>query len=86
MAKNEITFHNKTEIKAQAQVFTGHTLVSSCIAGPGETCTLPVESLRYDIYLKNGTTGWELTRKLDSQAKTFTLMKERQGWFVLTES
>jgi len=85
MAKTEITFHNKTEIKAQAQIFAGRTLVSTCLAGPGETCILPAESVRYDIYLRNGATGWELARKLDSEAKTLTLMKQREGWYVITE-
>jgi len=86
MVKTEITFHNKTEIKAQAQIFTGDTLVSTCTAGPGETCVLPTESARYDIFLRNGATGWEIARKLNIEAKTLTLMKESKGWYVITES
>jgi hypothetical protein len=85
MLKSEITFHNKSEIKALAQIFTGRTLVSTCLAGPGETCILPTESARYDIFLRNGATGWEIARKLDSEAKTLTLMKQREGWYVITE-
>jgi hypothetical protein len=86
MAKKEITFHNKTEIKTQAQIFTGRTLVSTCTANPGETCVLPTESARYDIFLRNGATGWEIARKLDSEAKSLTLMKQREGWYVITEA
>ena len=41
MAKNEITFHNQATIKVLAQIFIGHTQVSACFAGPGESCTLP---------------------------------------------
>ena len=86
MTKTEITFHNKTEIKAQAQIFTGRVLVSTCTAGPGETCILPTESAQYDIFLRNGATGWEIARKLDSKAKTLTLMKQSKGWYEITES
>jgi hypothetical protein len=85
MVKTEITFHNKTEIRAQAQIFMGRTLVSTCIANPGETCVLPTESVRYDIFLRNGVTGWEIARKLDSEAKSLTLMREQKGWYVITE-
>jgi hypothetical protein len=86
MNNSEITFHNKTEIRALAQIFTGSDLISSCIASPGETCSLPTESDKYDIYLKNGATGWELARKLDSDAKSLTLIQERQGRYVITAS
>ena len=82
----EITFHNKTEIKALAQIFTGRTLVSTCLAAPGETCVMPAETAKYDIYFKNGATGWELARKLDSEAKSLTLMRHNQGRYVITES
>lgn len=80
-----ITFHNKTEIKAQAQIFAGRTLVSTCTANPGQTCVLPDVSEKYDIFLRNGATGWEIARKLDSEAKSLTLMKEKTGWYVITE-
>ncbi len=86
MTTTDITFHNKTEITAQAQIFAGRTLVSTCVAGPGETCILPAEAVRYDIFLRNGATGWEIARKLDSEAKNLTLMKPREGWYVMTES
>jgi hypothetical protein len=78
-------FHNNTKIKALAQIFTGHTLVSTCLAAPGETCVLPAETAKYDIFFKNGATGWEIARKLDSEAKSLTLIKEREGWYVITE-
>ncbi len=42
MAEQEITFHNNAEIKVQAQVYTGRTLVSTCLAAPGEIRTMPV--------------------------------------------
>ncbi|MBE2202349.1 MAG: hypothetical protein IAE79_27305 [Anaerolinea sp.] len=83
MTKPEITFHNKSEIKVQAQIFTGRTLVGTCVAGPGETRSLPTESVRYDIYFKNGVTGWEIAHKLDSEAKTLTLSQQK-GRYVIT--
>ncbi|MBP8000533.1 MAG: hypothetical protein KA314_12430 [Chloroflexi bacterium] len=83
MTETKITFHNKTEIKTQAQIYTGWTLISTCVAGPGETCVLPTQSLRYDIFLKNGITGWELARKLDSDDKTVTL-RQQGGRYVIT--
>jgi hypothetical protein len=83
MAETEVTFHNKAEIRVQAQIFIGQTFVSTCVAGPGETHTLPVESDRYDIYLKNSITGWGIARKLDSEAKTFTLSQQK-GRYVIT--
>ena len=83
MAEIEITFHNRIEIKVQAQVFTGRTLVSTCVAGPGETRSLPVSSICYDIFLKNGATGWEIARKLGSEAKTLTLSQQK-GRYVIT--
>jgi hypothetical protein len=86
MVKKEITLHNKTEIKAQAQIFIGRKLVSTGTANPGEICVLPTESERYDIFLRNGATGWEIARKLDSEAKTLTLMREQKGWYQITES
>jgi len=83
MADIEITFHNKTEIRTQAQIYTGLTLVSTCVAGPGDTCVLPGALGPYDIFLKNGVTGWELARKLDSEDKTVTLTR-RQGRYIIT--
>jgi len=83
MGKTDITFHNKAEIKVQAQIFVGRTLVSSCVAGPGEVRILPAKSVRYDIFFKNGATGWEIARKLESEAKTFTL-SQHKGRYIIT--
>jgi hypothetical protein len=49
---------------------------------PGETRILSSESLRFDIYFKNGATGWELARKLDSDATNFTLSKHQRQYTV----
>jgi hypothetical protein len=83
MATTEITFHNKIEMKVQAQIFSGGTLISTSVAGPGEIRTLPSESVPYDIYFKNGTTGWGLAHKLDSNVKTVTLSLHR-GRYIIT--
>ena len=32
MVETEIPFHNKTEIRVQAQIYAGRTLVSTCAA------------------------------------------------------
>lgn len=82
MVETEITFHNKTEIRVQAQIFTGRTLVSTCVVNPGEIRVLPSKSLRYDIFFKNGTTGWEIARKLDSDANSFTLSQNKRQYTI----
>ena len=84
MVETEITFHNKTEIRVQAQIFTGRTLVSTCVAGPGEIRTLlQAESTPYDIFFKHGATGWEIARKLGCDAVDFTL-SQVNGQYILT--
>ncbi len=83
MTDTEITFHNRIDLKVQAQIFIGRTLVSTCLAGPGETQVLRAKSERYDIFLKNGATGWEIARKLNSEAKTFTLSQQK-GRYIIT--
>ncbi|MBK8986636.1 MAG: hypothetical protein IPM39_11235 [Chloroflexi bacterium] len=85
MNETKITFHNKAEIRVQAQIFTGRTLISTCVAGPGESRTLPAEASPYDVYLKNSVTGWELARQLDSEAKTLTLSRHN-GRYLITGS
>ena len=75
VGEEQVTFHNKPEIRVQAQMFTGRILVSTCLADPGESHTLQSSSVRYDIYLKNAATGWEITRKRDNAAATVTLCK-----------
>ena len=84
MTAVQVTFHNEAKIRVQAQIFTGQTLVSTCVADPGETHTLQSGSSRYDIYLKNAATGWGIARKLDNDATTVTL-KQHQGHYTLTE-
>ncbi len=83
MTETEILFINKADLRVQAQIFNGRTLVSTCVVGPGEIRTLPAESLRFDIFLKNSITGWEIARKLDSEAKTFTLSRQK-GRYIIT--
>ncbi|MCL4264056.1 MAG: hypothetical protein KJ069_12605 [Anaerolineae bacterium] len=77
-----VTFHNKAAIKVQAQIFADRELVSACLAGPGETHTLAAESMPYDIYFKNGATGWVVARELDSNAQTFTLSQNNKRYII----
>jgi hypothetical protein len=83
LAKIEITFHNKIGIRTLAQIFRERTLISTGVADPGETCILSAESGLYDIYFKNGVTGWELARKLGGGANRVTL-SERKGRYVVS--
>jgi hypothetical protein len=82
MTEMQITFHNKAKIRVQAQIFAGRTLVSTCVAGPGETHILPTESARYDIFLRNAATGWEIARKLDSEATSVTLTQHKDRYDI----
>lgn len=82
MAMIKVKFHNNINLRTQAQIFKEYTLISTGIAGPGETCILLAESGKYDIYFRNGATGWELARKLDSEAKTVTL-SQRKGQYII---
>lgn len=83
MTESEVTFHNKTDIRTQAQIFEGQALISTCVVDPGETYVLPARSERYDIFFKNGVTGWELARKLDSEDKIVTL-RRHEGRYIVT--
>jgi hypothetical protein len=83
MTETQITFHNKAKIRVQAQIFAGRALVSTCVAGPGETHILPAGSVRYDIYVRNAATGWIVARKLDSKATSVTLM-QHNGRYDIT--
>ena len=83
MADVEVTIHNEIEIRVQAQIFIGFTLVSTCMARPGEVCILPSESTPFDIFIKNGITGWEIARKLNNEAKILTL-SQRKGRYIIT--
>ena len=82
LVETEITVHNKTEMRVMAQIFEGRTLVSTCMVDPGETRILPAGSLRFDIFFKNGATGWVVARKLDSDANSFTLSKKQTRYTV----
>jgi hypothetical protein len=82
MVETEITFHNKTEIRVQAQIYAGRTLVSTCVAEPGETCALSAKSMHYDVFFKNGATGWEIARILNSDANNFTLSQEKSLYTI----
>ena len=73
MVETEVTLHNNIDIKVQAQIFVGRTLISTGLIAPGVTHMLPIPLTRYDIYLKNGATGWEITHKLDTESKSLTL-------------
>lgn len=83
MTETEIIFENKADIRVQAQIFAESMLVSSCMADPGATQTLSVESAHYDIYLKNGVTGWRVAYKLNSEAKSLTLSL-KNGRYIIT--
>jgi hypothetical protein len=70
-----IIFHNKAEIRVQAQIFSGRTLIGTCLADPGQVQTLSDATLPYDIFLKHGATGREILRKLDSVSDNLTLSR-----------
>lgn len=76
MAEIEVIFRNEVEVRVQAQIYAGRTLVSTCVASPGETRHLRAASAPYDIFFKNSSTGWELARQLDSEAKQVTLQQK----------
>jgi hypothetical protein len=82
MTETEITFNNNAEMRVQAQIFAENELVSTCFADPGESLIMPINSVRYDIYCKNGVTGWRVAFKLDSDAKTLTLSKSRGNYTI----
>jgi hypothetical protein len=84
MIEKQITFHNQSNMRVQAQVFTGRTLVSTCLADPGESQTLLIGSVRHDIYVKDAATGWEVARKLDNEAASVVL-RRHEGHFLLSE-
>ena len=83
MSETEITIHNKAKLRVQAQLFSGRRLVSTCVAEPDEVHVLTVKAMHYDIYFKNGITGWEIAHKLDSEAKAFTLSQQK-GRYIIT--
>lgn len=82
MVETEITFHNKTETRVQAQIYVGRTLISTTLVDPGETHTLPAKPLRIDIFFKNSATGWEIARKLGTDANNFTLSLHKNRYTI----
>jgi hypothetical protein len=85
MAVTNVTFHNDSGMRVQAQIFAGRTLIGTCVLDPGEIHILPAEPQRYDVFFKNGATGWELARKLDSEFTIVTLRHEK-GRYVIVGS
>jgi hypothetical protein len=85
MTQDQITFHNSTDMRVQAQVFMGRTLVSTCLANPGEIHTLSSGSAKHDIYVKDAATGWEVARKLDNEAAGVEL-RRREGHYILSKA
>jgi hypothetical protein len=83
MVATEIVFHNMAELRVQMQLYDGRALVGTCVVGPGESGRLPAELERYDIYLKNSATGWEIGHQLNSAAKALTL-SQYNGRYVIT--
>lgn len=83
MTTTELKFHNNIKLKVQAQIFLGRTLISTCLANPGEVCTLLAESSQYDIFFKNGATGRELARRLNNEANNLTLSLQN-GRYILS--
>lgn len=77
-----ITFHNNAEVRVQAQIFSGRTLISTCLANPGEVRTLSGTLEPYDIFLKHGATGREIVRKLDNVGKTVTLSQVKGRYTI----
>jgi len=82
MVETEITFHNKAQLRVQAQIYMGRTLVSTFVAGPDEVGVLTATSMRYDIFFKSGVTGWEIARKLNCEAKTLTLSQQKGRYII----
>ena len=85
MVEEQVNFHNNTNTRVQAQIFIGRTLVSTCLADPGEIHALSSGSVRHDIYLKNAATGWEVARKRDNEAAVVVL-SQHKGRYILLES
>lgn len=83
MAKIKVAFHNESGIRVQAQIFAGRTLVDTCVLNPGEIHVLSAEPQRYDIFLKNGATGWEIARKLDCDFTTVTVRHEMGRYVII---
>jgi hypothetical protein len=83
MAEAQVTFRNETDIRVQAQVFTGRSLISTCLANPGETHILQTSSTRHDIYLRDATTGLEIARKRDNEAASVVLSQQERHYILI---
>ncbi len=75
--------YNNSELRVQAQLFVGRTLIDTGLLDPGETQILATELPCYDIFLKNAVTGWEIARKLDSESSAITLCLERGRYVIV---
>lgn len=78
----KITFHNNAEIRVQAQIFSGNTLIGTCLANPGQVQTFSGAPVPYDIFLKHGATGREIVRKLDSVGESVTLSRVNGRYII----
>lgn len=81
--EEQVTFRNKADMRVQAQMSTGRTLVSTCLAEPGEIHILKSGSVRHDIYLKNAAIGWKVASRRDNESKTISL-RLLKGHFILS--
>ena len=82
MVETEITFQNKTETRVQAQIYAGRTLISTCVIDPGEIHVLPATPMHYDVFFKDGATGWEFARKLGTNASNITLIQHKNRYTI----
>ena len=82
MSETDITFHNKINIKVQAQIFVGNELISTCMVDPGQSGKMQGESRRFDIYFKNSMTGWKLAYRLGCSSQTFTLYGHKGSYII----
>jgi len=85
MSEEQLTFHNEALIRVQAQVFTGRSLISTCLANPGETHILQTGPTGHDIYLRDASTGMVIARKCGNEAAVVVLSLH-QGHYILSEN
>lgn len=83
MEEDQVTFRNTADIRVQAQMSTGRTLVSTCLVEPGEIHVLKSGSVRHDIYFKNAAIGWKVASRRDNESKTISL-RLLKGHFILS--
>ena len=85
MAEEQVTFHNEAHIRVQAQVFLGRSLISTCLASPGEIHTLQTGSAQHDIYLRDAATGLVIAHRRDNEA-TDVVLSRQHGRYILSEN